>query len=392
MSKILPEYIKNHLALGDLSSSLDLLRFIDEQGSVTQSEAAKAVGLALGTCNLHFQKLEHMGLIHRTDSFQSKKRGRSTIIWELEQDKNLCLLMVFDPPFFEGSLVDFSGKVILQKQQNIARIKNSPTLLTEVENFVNAAIVQTQRINATIRHAFVGTPGLFEAESGVIKKVFNFPALDGIDFPRWVKKHYDLPCFCGSIGLPLYYGEAHEMPKNTRNMVILWDLGIGAIAGVGPLIISQASETLIAEIGHIRIQSKGRLCHCGKNGCLEAYTGGWAMLDILNDPAIKTLEEFKNAVLSGHLKAVKTACDAARIIGKNLCWSLQVMQTERLIVSGPLSSIFPVVRSAFIEGLAAVFDGNEIEALNPAASNDPQHALQTGAYLCARRFFFHPER
>ena len=89
MTKIIPEYIKNHLALDDLTSSLPLLRLIDEQGAVSQADAANFVGLARGTCNLHFQKLEHMGLIHRTDWIPAK-RGRSTIMWELEKGRACC--------------------------------------------------------------------------------------------------------------------------------------------------------------------------------------------------------------------------------------------------------------------------------------------------------------
>ena len=40
MTKIIPEYIKNHLVLDSLTSSLPLLRFIDTQGTVTQADAA----------------------------------------------------------------------------------------------------------------------------------------------------------------------------------------------------------------------------------------------------------------------------------------------------------------------------------------------------------------
>jgi predicted NBD/HSP70 family sugar kinase len=37
----------------------------------------------------------------------------------------------------------------------------------------------------------------------------------------------------------------------------------------------------LPELGHIRIEKNGRPCQCGRKGCLEAYTGGWALMDML---------------------------------------------------------------------------------------------------------------
>ncbi|MFA5689857.1 MAG: ROK family transcriptional regulator [Kiritimatiellales bacterium] len=391
MAKNIPGYIKKHLVLDDLTSSLPLLRFIDSRGTVTQAEAADAIGLARGTCNLHFQKLEHMGLIRRSETLQPKGRGRSTILWKPVQDKNLVLVMLFVPPFFEGALLDFSGATLFNQKLDLSNIQTGKKLLTEVSHFINAALVQAQRVRGTVRQSFIGTSGLIDPDSGTIISVANMPALTGICFPQWIQTHYDLPCVCETIGLPLYHGETQNIPENIRTMVVLWDLGIGAIAGKGPQLIVKESKLMLPDIGHIRIQRNGRACHCGKKGCLEAYTGGWAMIEMLNDPKIKTLGSFCSAVLSGHKKAVQTAENAVRILGKHLCWSLQVTRTEHLIVGGPLSSIFPVVRDAFIEGLSTVFDRKEIAALNPEASISPEHAMRTGAYLCARNLFFHPE-
>ncbi len=391
MSRNLPSYIRNRLSFDDLSSSRSILQLIDKQGTVTQIQAAEAVGLSAGTSNLHFQKLEHMGLIRRADSIRAGGRGRTTIVWELEQEKNLCLLLVFDVPFFQATLVDFKGNVVLQKRQDLTGIEDSRALKTEVENFVNSAMVKTQRMGGAIRQVFAGVPGLFEPKSSIIKNAANFPALNGIDFREWMLEHYNLPCVCGSLGLAFYYGEALHLPADTRTMVVFWDLGVGAVAGVGERILSHTGESLLSEIGHIRIRPNGRLCHCGRHGCLETYSGGWAMIEALNDKKIKSLEDLRIAVLSGHPAAVKTACDAARLLGSSLCWPLQIVQSERLVISGPLASIFPVIRSALMEGLSSIFEEKEIAILNPSASEDAQLAMQTGAYRFARRLFFYPE-
>lgn len=392
MRKALPDYVKKRLSSEDLASSRNLLQMIEQDGSVTQLTASKAIGLSPGTCSLHFQKLEHLGLIRKANSIHAKGRGRSTTVWEFEQEKNLFLVIIVGVPFFNARLVDFAGTVLLHRWEDLTGVQTGKKLEDHVENFVNAAVVHAARIKAVIRQVYIGLPGTLDPETGVVTKAVNLPAAEGIDFKQFMADRYDLPCYCGSEGLAFYYAEADLLPPHTKTLMLFWDLGIGAVAGVGDRIITHQDHALFLwEIGHVRIKPGGRTCHCGREGCLEAYVGGWALIELLNDKKIRTLDEFRKAVKNGHPAALKVAQDAARLLGSSLPWALQIMQSERIVISGPLSVIFQYVRDAFIEGLKTIFTENEIEKLNPTASVDPNDALKKGAYRFARRLFFYPD-
>lgn len=389
MAKQIPTYIKNRLAMDELASSRGLLQVVDDQQQTTQIQAAKALGLSPGTCNLHFQKLEHMGLICRADTIR-KGRGRTTIVWEIEKRKNLCLLFIFDVPFFQATLVDFGGKVLLQNREDLTRVTTKKPLEDRIDKFVKQAKTHASENGATIRQAFFGLPGILDPKTGAVVDAVNFPILNGMDFSVLMNDKYGIPCYTGSLGLTFYYGEIEKLPADTRTTVLYWDLGVGVAAGVGERLISHDHADLkLSEIGHVRIKRNGNKCHCGRNGCLEAYTGGWAILDSLQLDGIQTLEELIEAVQSGNAAAVKAAKAAARLLGENLTWLLQITQSDRLIVSGPLSVIFPVVSDSFIEGLSSMFNADEVEALNPEASEDPQAVMQRGAYRLARRIFLY---
>jgi len=58
-----------------------------------------------------------------------------------------------------------------------------------------------------------------------------------------------------------------------------------------------------------------------------------------------------------------------------------------LCPQGPV--IFPVVRKAFIKGLARHFTKEEIAVLNPVASTEPVTAMKRGAFRLARHRFFY---
>lgn len=390
MKKVLPSYISNRLTIEDLASSRGLLQLADQLGVVTQRQAAEALGLSAGTCNLHFQKLEHLGLFHRAAEVGG--RGRSTIQWEIEKEKNLCVEMVFDVPFFLATLTAFDGTVLLFEREDLTGLENVAKLEEKVDRFVSKAKEVVEDRSGTIRQIFMGLPGMLDSAHSKVVHSANFPVLNGVDFKKIMKERHDLACECGSLGMAFYYGQIQELPPESHAMVVHWDLGIGVVAGVGERIISIGHEKgLLADIGHVRIKKDGKACHCGGNGCLEAYTGGWAMIDKLNRPDVKSLDDYRKAVEAGDADALKVANEAAYTMGKSLCWPIQVRGSKRLIVTGPLSSIFKYVRPALIEGLGTLFSEDEIASLNPQGSTDPQRAMQEGAARLAKLIYIYEE-
>jgi predicted NBD/HSP70 family sugar kinase len=293
---------------------------------------------------------------------------------------------------FQASLVDFNGTVVMEKREDLTGIADGPALEARVEDFVVAAVDRARETNLHIWQVFVGLPGILDPHTGMVVNAVNFPALNGIDFQSLMQTGYGLPCRCGSLGLAFFHGEIPRVACDAPAMVLYWDLGIGAVAGVGERVISHTNkDSLLSEIGHVGIVRDGKLCHCGRRGCLEAYTGGWAMIETLADNGIQSLESLRNAVLGGHAAALEVAGAAAYTLGKNLAWPLQVMKSERLIVSGPLSSIYPAIKDRFIEGLSTIFNDEQIKGLNPVSSLDSAHSMQYGAFRCALRQFFYPD-
>ena len=363
---------------------------IDRLGTVSQRQAAKELGLSPGTCNLHFQKLEHLGLIHRAAEVSG--RGRSTIQWEIDQKNNLCIEIVFDVPFVLAALTDFEGTVLLSEREDLTGLEDAAELEKLVDGFVGKAKQKAEESATPIRQVFLGLPGILDPTHSKVLQAVNFPVLEGVDFKALMKERHDLPCYCGVLGKAFYHGEIEHLPPDTRSMVLFWDLGIGVVAGVGERIISHSNNELaLSELGHVRIAKNGKPCHCGRTGCLEAYVGGWAMIEQLGRDDITSLNDLLRAVETGDADALEVASDAVRTLAKNLCWPIQIMECERLIVSGPLSPIFKHIRPAMLEGLGTLFSDDEIARLDPQASNDPQMAMQKGAARMARRLYIHPE-
>jgi predicted NBD/HSP70 family sugar kinase len=393
--KPFPDYIRNRLDCSDLASSRRVLCLVAAQGPVSHASAAERLTLSAGTCNLHFQRLEHEGLIRR-HARSAKGKGRPTVLWELDGARNLCVTFVFDVPCFEAHLSDFDGNVLLQERHDLDGTADRAAVIARIHAFMAACLKESRGRRARIRQVFAAFPGLLHPETGAVIKAVNFPALDGLDVRAVIRNAYKLPCFTGSLGLAYFQGETEGVDSTLTTMVVHWDLGVNVVFGRGQSVLSlQAPESgqrpLISEMGHVRIRRGGRLCHCGGRGCLEAYAGGWALLEQLHAPRVRTLGDFVRRVQEGDKRALAIAGRAASLLGGSLVVLLQTLCVDRITVTGPVSSAFAAVARSFREGLLTALDADEVARLNPTASPNPEARLRRGAFLLARRLFFHPE-
>jgi Transcriptional regulator/sugar kinase len=74
------------------------------------------------------------------------------------------------------------------------------------------------------------------------------------------------------------YGEyVYGNGKDSEILVCLTlGTGLGGGAVIGGKILSGVSGSAM-EIGHIAVEKNGLPCHCGRNGCLEAYVSSYGL-------------------------------------------------------------------------------------------------------------------
>jgi predicted NBD/HSP70 family sugar kinase/predicted transcriptional regulator len=393
--KPLAQYIAHRINLKSLDSSRPVLQYLADKGHVSLSQIASALNLSRGTCNLHLQRLEHDQYIRR---FESKRggAGRPTVIWGWDEPNNLTMALVFDVPFLHASVADFGLNPILREVRDLTGLASREELKELVLDFATRAREMAQQRGARLRQAVVYLPGLLDPQTGVVRKAANFPLLDGVDFRGLLSGASGVTCLTVPLGLAYYFGESESLPDHANIMVIYWDLGVGVIFGHGDRICSlgvngEDGKPTLPELGHIRIKKGGRRCHCGRIGCLEAYTGGWALMEMLKRKSVVRLADLIRLVEQRDGEARRFASQAAELLGRHLAWPLQIMRTDCIRVCGPMAPVFDRVRDAFLRGLSTILTPDEIKRLDPAASPAREERFLRGAHRLARRLFTHPD-
>jgi len=394
--KELPAYIRGRLSLDELLASRRVLQLVFEKGPLTQGEASEALGLSQGACNLHFQRLEYDGLLRalRLDP-EGRGPGRPSYHWEISRERNATLGLVFDPPHVFVQLEDFTATPLLSLSASLRSFRRSEKIGERVCSLVERAMTEVRSRNLELRNAFAALPGVLDPATGTVVRAVNFPALEGLDVSSLMQNTFKVPTLANSLGAAYYYGEAADIPANSTALVIYWDLGLGFAFGRNRQILTvQGGEEggrMISELGHISIDAEGPQCHCGEKGCIEAYAGGWVLLQKFAAQGATSLEDLVALAQSGNADLRRTLQDVLGLLGRHMAVAIQLFGVTELRITGPLAPLFEYGREAFLAGLSEIIGLHRAAGVQVQVVADTKARLLAGATRAARRAYLYPD-
>lgn len=195
----------------------------------------------------------------------------------------------------------------------------------------------------------VGVPGLVvHADEAIVHA--QTIGWDGVPFEKLLRRGTDLPLFVENGAKT--FGQAEKWFGAARGadnpIVVLLGTGTGvSIFHEGELYRGTSSA---GEWGHTTVMVGGRRCRCGARGCLEAYTGGWAIVaryDELSGRApagqatdlVARLTAIAEAPGSDQA-AVTVMQETATYLGAGIANLINLFNPERIVVGGWIDEIF----------------------------------------------------
>lgn len=177
----------------------------------------------------------------------------------------------------------------------------------------------------------------------------------------------------------------HVLLDNDTNLAVIAEHRYGAGQGASNLVyitcstgigmgiiingkLYQGHSGTSGEIGHTIVEVDGRLCTCGKHGCLMAYSGGIALCHraqeriaigeetILrdlswNDPQLINGELILEAARQGDPMAQDLIISSGRYLGIGLSDVVEVLNPELIVLGGGLTSIGSMMLDPCLEAL-----------------------------------------
>jgi glucokinase len=181
----------------------------------------------------------------------------------------------------------------------------------------------------------VGSPGIIDANTGIVMAAPNLPLFLNVPFRDLIFKKMGKPATVENDANVACWAEYVIGAASQTDHMIMLTLGTGVGGGIicdGRLIHGPAGGA--AELGHIVVYPDGRLCGCGQRGCIEAYSsasstarraqeavesGATSSLSkVLNENGVITCkdvfahaangDDFANEIVEGTAKALALVC------------------------------------------------------------------------------------
>ncbi len=271
-------------------------------------------------------------------------------------------------------VVDEKGNVLKHHEFKTTDYKDFPTY---VDGLVEAITMLTSSTEGECQGVGIGAPN-GNYYSGRIEFAPNLPFGDGAPIVDALKEKlgYDIVCLsndanAAAIGEKIYGG------GRNLNHFILITLGTGLGSGIicdGKIVLGEDGNA--GELGHVCAVPNGRICGCGKRGCLEAYASATGIKRtfmemvakyngdsiIANTPWDKLdARVVEDAAKQGDKAAIETYNVTGAILGRCLADFVHFSRPSAIFLfGGPVKSgemILEPTRIAMEKNLMPVFKG-----------------------------------
>ncbi|MBO5928240.1 MAG: ROK family protein [Clostridia bacterium] len=174
-------------------------------------------------------------------------------------------------------LVDEQGNIVIKDRVKTntdpyVAIKDTVELINKLLEKYNVSITEITGIG-------IGCPGSVKDREGILVYTNNLPWYN-VNFREELKKYFNLPVEVANDANAAALGEVkYGVAKGYSNAVML-TLGTGV--GGGVIIdkkIFSGSDGFGTELGHTTLVYGGKLCTCGRRGCLESYASATALME-----------------------------------------------------------------------------------------------------------------
>ncbi len=252
-----------------------------------------------------------------------------------------------------GAVVADGSRIVGLRTEPTGAAHGADRVIDRIVAMTKAAIVETRLADrdAVIDGVGIGSPGPLNRTTGM---VILTPNLGWADMPvrDRIGTALGLPAWLDNDANCAMAGEWWVGAARGARHAVTFTLGTGIGGGIvvdGRLL--HGASDVAAEIGHITIETNGRRCGCGNDGCLEAYASGPAIarrtieaIEAGAESSIGTLvggaldrisaQIVYEAAGAGDPLALEVVQDTAKYLGVGVANLINILNPEVVVICG----------------------------------------------------------
>jgi len=273
-------------------------------------------------------------------------------------------------------IVDARGTVIASSSIKTGKHSKIEDYIEELYQELHRLIVANDT-EGKINGIGIGAPNA-NYFTGVIEDGVNLPWPTPIPLADLITKKFGIPCLITNDANAAAIGEMTYGAARGLKDFIMITLGTGVGSGIvvnGQMVYGH--DGFAGELGHVIMKrNNGRVCGCGRTGCLEAYCSATGVartarefLEIRNDESLLrdydiesiTSKDVYDCAVKGDKLAIDIFNYTGTILGEALADFVTFSSPEAFVIFGGLTKsgdyIMNPIREAFDKNIMKVFKG-----------------------------------
>jgi glucokinase len=276
-----------------------------------------------------------------------------------------------------AAVVDLdNGDVVATAKKRTSAADNPEQALARIHSVAESAIVSAKLKPKQLAGIGVGAAGQVDAKAGVLRGTPNLSqAVIDLPIAASLCKRFGVPTALRNDVQVAAAGElAFGAGRGVSDFVCCFvGTGIGGAVVTGGNLVAGASGSA-GEIGHIVVDTGGRLCGCGGRGHLESYASRTAITyslmgdlkrgresvlrELAPDLSTAAMWPESGAVRSGVLQraielgdelAIETITEAGRYLGYGLASAINLLNPARIVLGGGVIEAVPLMFDVAVE-------------------------------------------
>lgn len=346
-------------------NSLLVMQSLRRGEPLSHTGIAQHTGLASATVTVITSELLAAGFVEKLEQGEAKGRGRPRVLFRPRIERGFIVIIILSSDSASFSLLDFGGKLLDQfsapRTDKISRAAVLDLISSGLERLMGRAKITPEQI----LHIGLSSKGVIDPVSGAL--LWSPVTLETpVDFASHLAKS-----FSASIAV---YNETSLVAQalwqkhaliNDVPITSLVTLSLGHNIGLGIARLRSENRTepeiIAPNFGHMLHAPEGALCRCGARGCIEAYSGFYAILRSAFEVPISTVpanfvplgevDKIAGLARAQDRRAAFAFRQAGLAIGNGLARLFSLYGAMDVFVGGPGTRFFDLLESGLQDGL-----------------------------------------
>ncbi|MBE9586810.1 ROK family protein [Mucilaginibacter sp. JRF] len=333
--------------LSVLNDNANIIQCLCYNNSLSGTEISNYINKSIPYTVKVINGLIKAGVIEKK-GYADSNGGRKPLKYSLVADTFFIISVAMSQYDIEYAVLNLNNRFVKEtvKEKIVIYDMQADELVTRIDQFIKDTGIAREKFMSV----GVTMPGFIATERGVNLSYLHVDA--DTTLADKLQQDLGIPVFIENDSTAIALGEQKFGAAVDQNDAMILNLGWGI--GLGMIVdnkVFRGHSGLAGEFSHISLVNNGKICKCGKRGCLETDSSLIAITEnavaemqsgqksSLKNYDVVDVDAIISEAIRGDMLAVKLISEAAYNIGRGLAMLIHIMNPSIIVLSGKGSVI-----------------------------------------------------